>query len=207
MCEVYGYVRVSTAEQNLDRQMIAMEEYGVPRKNIFSDHGFSGKDFNRPAYQEMMQKLEARDTLVIKSIDRLGRNYDEIIDEWRVITRKKDVDIVVLDMPALNQMPAAADKGNAAAVTGKLINAIFLEVLSCFAQLERENTRQRQKEGIAAAQARGVKFGRPQKERTPEFYALMEEYLRGEVSARYAARQLHISHSTFGEWVDACKYE
>ncbi len=203
MCEVYGYVRVSTAEQNLDRQMIAMEEYGVPRKNIYSDHGFSGKDFNRPAYQELVLKLEARDTLVIKSIDRLGRNYDEIIDEWRMITRKKDVDIVVLDMPALN-MPTVKEDGNVAGVTGKLISAIFLEVLSCFAQLERENTHQRQKEGIAAAQARGVKFGRPLKERSPEFYKLRDEYLKGETSARQAAKQLNISHSTFCDWVGNC---
>lgn len=200
MNKVYGYVRVSTAEQNMDRQLIAMKEYGVPEENIFSDHGFSGKDFNRPAYREMMARLEHNDTLVIKSIDRLGRNYDEIIDEWRAITRKMDVDIVVLDMPILN-MPFLNNKDGIAGVTAKLISAIFLEVLCCFAQLEREKTHQRQKEGIAAAKARGVKFGRPRKERTPEFFILMGEYLAGETSARKAARLLHISHTTFREWV------
>lgn len=196
----YGYIRVSTQEQNLDRQLIAMEEYGVPKENIFSDHGFSGKDFNRPAYKEMITKLKARDTLVIKSIDRLGRNYDEIIDEWRMITRKMDVDIVVLDMPILN-MPSVKGKNSAAGVTAKLISAIFLEVLSCFAQLERENIHQRQKEGIAAARAKGVRFGRPPMERPPEFYIQMGKYLKGEITIREGADALGISHSTFRRWV------
>lgn len=150
MSQVYGYIRVSTQEQNLDRQLIAMDEYGVPRENVFSDHGFSGKDFNRPAYREIIAKLKARDTLVIKSIDRLGRNYDEIIDEWRLITRKMDVDIVVLDMPILN-MPILNSKTGITDVTSRLISAIFLEVISCFAQLEREKIHERQKEGIVAA--------------------------------------------------------
>ncbi len=200
MSKIVGYCRVSTAEQNLDRQFIAMEEYGVPKENIYFDHGFSGKDFNRPAYREMVSVLEPRDTLVIKSVDRLGRNYDEIIDEWRMITRKLDVDIIVLDMPILN-MPQLSGKKGIMGVTAKLISAIFLEVLSCFAQLERENTHQRQKEGIAAARARGVKFGRPLKERSPEFFILMGKYMDGEISARKAAQQLRISHTTFCEWV------
>ncbi|MCD8119456.1 MAG: recombinase family protein [Lachnospiraceae bacterium] len=197
----YGYIRVSTQEQNMDRQLIAMDEYGVSRENIFSDHGFSGKDFNRPAYQQMLRKLKARDTLVIKSIDRLGRNYDEIIDEWRMITRKLDVDIVVLDMPVLN-MTSLKGKNGSAGVTAKLISAIFLEVLSCFAQLEREKIHQRQKEGIAAAQAKGIRFGRPPMERTPEFYIQMGKYLNGEITIREGADALGISHSTFRRWVN-----
>ncbi|MCC8104940.1 MAG: recombinase family protein [Clostridiales bacterium] len=195
MEKVYGYVRVSSQTQNLDRQLIAMREYGVPEENIFSDWGFSGKDFNRPAYKEMIAKLKAGDTLVIKSVDRLGRNYDEIIDEWRLITRTKDVAIVVLDMPLLNTTRGIEG------VTAKLISAIFLEVLCCFAQLEREKTHERQKEGIAAARARGVRFGAPPKERSQEFFTLMEKYRAGEISARRAAEQLGIAHSTFRRWV------
>ncbi|MCD7866010.1 MAG: recombinase family protein [Clostridiales bacterium] len=200
MEKIYGYIRVSTQEQNLDRQWIAMDEYGVPRENIYADHGFSGRDFNRPAYQEVLTKLEARDTLVIKSIDRLGRNYDEIIDEWRLITRKMDVDIVVLDMPVLN-MPFMNHRTGITGVTAKLISAIFLEVMSCFAQLEREKILQRQKEGIAAAKAKGVKFGRPPKERTPEFFIEMGKYLDGQITIREGAESLGISHSTFLRWV------
>ncbi|MCD7922503.1 MAG: recombinase family protein [Clostridiales bacterium] len=200
MSQVYGYIRVSTQEQNLDRQLIAMDEYGVPRENIFSDHGFSGKDFNRPAYREIIAKLEARDTLVIKSIDRLGRNYDEIVDEWRLITRKMEVDIVVLDMPILN-IPLLNSEVGITDVTSRLISAIFLEVMSCFAQLEREKIHERQKEGIVAAKAKGVKFGRPPKERTPEFYIRMGQYLDGEITIREAAGFLGISHSTFLRWV------
>lgn len=200
MSNIYGYIRVSTQEQHLDRQEIAMDEYGVPRENVFSDHGFSGKDFNRPAYREMLARLEPRDTLVIKSIDRLGRNYDEIIDEWRLLTRKMDMDIIVLDMPILN-MPFLSGKSGSMGVTAKLISAIFLEVLSCFAQLEREKIHERQKEGIAAARTKGVRFGRPPLERPPEFYSEMDKYLEGEITIREGAETLGVSHTTFLRWV------
>ncbi|MCD7980826.1 MAG: recombinase family protein [Clostridiales bacterium] len=195
MCKIIGYVRVSTQEQNLDRQLKAMDEYGVPKENVFSDHGFSGKDFNRPAYQDMVAILEKGDTLVIKSIDRLGRDFDEINDEWSRLTRRMGVTIIVLDMPYLNETANLAD------AMSKMLNSILLNMKSGFAQMEREMIRQRQKEGIAAAKARGVQFGRPKKDRTQEFYILKERYLAGEISARKAAKQLCISHSTFCNWV------
>ncbi|MCD8020821.1 MAG: recombinase family protein [Clostridiales bacterium] len=196
MRTIYGYVRVSTQDQNLDRQLIALVEYGVPKGNIFSDHGFSGKDFNRPAYQKMLCTIEAEDTLVIKSVDRLGRNFDEMIDEWGMITRKLGVEIVVLDTPYLKSTTDIAD------VMSKMLNAILLDMQSGFAHIERDKIHERQKEGIAAARARGVCFGRPPKVRPPEFYVLKDEYLSGRISARKAAERLSISHSTFCRWVE-----
>lgn len=198
MGKLVGYIRVSSQDQNLDRQKKVMIEYGVPEKNVYADHGFSGKDFNRPAYKKMLRKLEAGDTLVIDSIDRLGRNYDEVIKEWSVITKIKEVTIVVLDAPYLNT--AACGTG----VTFKLLNDIILEVMSCFAHMEREKIHRRQKEGIAAAKQNGVKFGAPEKEKTDEFYSLMGKYQMGEVSTRQAAEKLGISHTTFRKWVAAC---
>lgn len=196
MGKLYGYVRVSTEEQNLARQLDAMEKYGVRKENIFSDHGFSGKDFNRPAWQKMMATLERGDQLVIHSIDRLGRNFDEMLDEWSEITRRKGVEIIVLDTPYLKAASEVADD-----VMLKMLNSVVLDLQSGFAHMERDKIHQRQKEGIAAAKARGVQFGRPPKERTPEFYELKESYLDGEISARKAAEKLHISHSTFCLWV------
>lgn len=190
---VYGYVRVSTKEQNEARQLIAMQEFGIEPKHIFLDKQ-SGKDFNRPQFQKLLRKLKKNDTLVIKSIDRLGRNYDEILEQWRMITREKQASIVVLDMPLL-------DTRQGRDLTGTLIADIVLQLLSYVAQTEREFIKQRQAEGIAAAKARGVKFGGKAKERPEDFAVYKQAWQHGEISAREAARRLHVSHPTFLKWV------
>lgn len=187
----FAYVRVSTKEQNEDRQIIAVREAGVDDKNIFIDKQ-SGKDFNRPAYKRLIKKLKPSDTLVIKSIDRLGRNYSDIIEQWRLITKDKRVIVKVLDMPILSQVDND--------LTGTLIADIVLQLLSYVAQSERDFIRQRQAEGISAARARGVHFGRIPKERPALFTPLREEWLAGNISARTAAKQLKIAHSTFLRW-------
>ena len=193
---VYGYARVSTREQNLDRQMDALSAFGVEPDRVFADKA-SGKDFARPAYRRLLDALEPGDVLVIKSIDRLGRNYEEILDEWRVITRVKGTAIVVLDMPLLDTLRERDG------VTGMLIADIVLQLLSYVAQVERENIRQRQAEGIAAAKARGVRFGRPRKKRPAAYAMLKEAYLNGEVTRRAASRELGVCVSTFDRWVKA----
>ena len=190
---VYGYVRVSTKEQNEARQMIAMHEFGVDEQNVFVEKQ-SGKDFNRPQYKKLLRKLKASDTLVIKSIDRLGRNYDEIIEQWRIITKEKQAAIVVLDMPLL-------DTRQGRDLTGTLIADIVLQLLSYVAQTEREFIKRRQAEGIAAAKARGVQFGPKPMKRPDDFGACKQACSRGEISAREAARRLNISHKTFLRWV------
>ena len=190
---VYGYVRVSTKEQCEERQMIALRQFPVPENNIFMDK-LSGKDFNRPQYQKMLQKLRAGDTLVLKSIDRLGRNYDEILNHWRVITKKMMVNIVVLDMPLLDTRQTGKD------LTGTFVADLVLQILSYVAQTERENIRQRQREGIAAAKLRGVRFGRPKKERPVELEQITDVWRRREISSREAARQLGIAQDTFLRW-------
>lgn len=191
---VYGYVRVSTKEQNEARQVIAMREFGVDEQNVIIEKQ-SGKDFNRPQYKRLFRKLKAGDTLVIKSIDRLGRNYDEIIEQWRIITKEKQAEIVVLDMPLL-------DTRQGRDLMGTLIADIVLQLLSYVAQTEREFIKQRQAEGIAAAKARGVKFGAKPKKKSAEYEVLAESWRRGEISARKAAEQLHVSHPTFLRWVN-----
>ena len=187
---IYGYARVSTKEQNEERQLIALREAGVER--IYVDKQ-SGKDFDRPQYQKMMRTLKMDDTLVIKSIDRLGRNYEEILEQWRAITKEKCAAVVVLDMPLL-------DTRQSRDLTGVLIADIVLQLLSYVAQTEREFIRQRQAEGIAAAKARGVKFGRRAMERPKEFAALKTMWECGEISSREAAMRLHISRTTFRNW-------
>ena len=152
----YGYVRVSTKEQNEDRQMIALQEFPVLEKNIYMDK-LSGKNFNRPQYKRLLRKLKPGDLLVVKSIDRLGRNYEEILLQWRMITKEKRVDVVVLDMPLLDTRKSGSD------LTGTFVADLVLQILSYVAQTERENIHQRQMEGIAAAKLRGVQFGRPSK--------------------------------------------
>ncbi|MCD8331404.1 MAG: recombinase family protein [Oscillospiraceae bacterium] len=194
MNTTYGYVRVSTKDQNEDRQIIAMHEFGVEDKYILVDK-LSGKDFNRPAYQQMIRTIEPGDTLVLKSIDRLGRDYEEIIDQWRVITKDRQTAIVVLDMPLLDTRQKGKD------LTGVFISDLVLQILSYVAQTEREFTHQRQREGIAAAKAKGVQFGRPSKERTDYFYQLKGMYEAQEISARVAAKLLGIHHKTFLRWV------
>ena len=175
---VYGYIRVSTRDQNEERQRISMCEAGVPARNIFLDKQ-SGKDFDRPGYQRLLRRLRAGDLLVVKSIDRLGRNYEEIKEQWRLLTRGLEADIRVLDMPLL-------DTTRSRDLLGTFIADIVLELLSFVAENERVNIRQRQAEGIAAAQARGVKFGRPRKETGVPF---------GEVAARWRQGELHIDEA------------
>ena len=188
----YGYARVSTKEQNEQRQLIALQEFGISEKQIFVDKQ-SGKDFERQNYRKLFRKLKAGDVLVIKSIDRLGRNYDEILEQWRSITKEKQAAIVVLNMPLL-------DTRQNRDLTGTLIADIVLQLLSYVAQTEREFIHQRQAEGIAAAKERGVQFGRPPMERPPELDSLRELWQSGQISAREAARQLKITHRTFLRW-------
>ena len=185
----YGYVRVSTQEQNEARQLIALREAAVPEKNIYMDKQ-SGKDFNRPAYQQMMKKLIRGDLLIIKSIDRLGRNYEEILEQWRIITKERQADIRVLDMPLL-------DTSIHRDLTGTLIADIVLQLLSYVAQNERENIRQRQAEGIAAAKARGVKFGRPPKPLPDSFYRLHKEWRDKKITLQQAANACGMPMGTF----------
>ena len=185
----YGYIRVSTAEQNEDRQLLAMQEIGISSGKIFMDKQ-SGKDFNRPQYKKLMRKLKSGDTLYIKSIDRLGRNYEEIQNQWRIITKEKKADIVVIDMPLLD---TRRDKN----LLGTFISDIVLQLLSFVAENERVNIRQRQKEGIAAARKRGVRFGRPRKIMPPDFYESIEKWKAKEMSVQEILEIYKISESTF----------
>ena len=188
----YGYIRVSTKEQNEDRQVIALRECGIPPDRIFVDKQ-SGKDFQRPQYRWLLRKLKPNDALVVKSIDRLGRNYEEILEQWRVITKEKGADIVVLDMPLL-------DTRTNKDLTGTLIADIVLQLLSYVAQTEREFIHQRQAEGIAAAKARGVHFGRRRLPVPAEFPAVYALWQDGKLSGRKAAKTLGVSPRTFGRW-------
>ena len=190
--KTYGYMRVSTREQNEDRQRLAMREYGIPEENLYLDKQ-SGKDFERPGYQELLKRLNAGDTLVIKSIDRLGRNYDEILEQWRLLTKEKQVWITVLDMPFLDTI---ADRD----LLSRLISEIMLQVLSYVAQQERDFIRQRQKEGIEAAKLRGVRFGQKPLP-IPEQYAEVKKlWETGDLSANAAAKQLGVARNTFIKW-------
>lgn len=194
---LYAYGRVSTKEQNLDRQFIAFREQGVLPENCFVDKQ-SGKDFNRPAYQKMLRILKPGDTLVIKSIDRLGRNYEEIIDQWRCLTKKIRVNIRVIDTPLLNTSP---DRD----LMGTVISDVILQLQSAFAQAERENIRRRQAEGISAAKARGVRFGPKPKKRPAGFELAKREWETGKLSARQASSRLGVSHKTFLKWARECQ--
>ena len=189
----YGYARVSTREQNEERQLIALREFGIINHCIYIDKQ-SGKDFNRPNYKKLLKKIKPEDTLVIKSIDRLGRNYEEILEQWRILTKEKQVAIVVLDMPLL-------DTRKNRDLTGTLIADIVLQLLSYVAQTEREFIRQRQAEGIAAAKARGVQFGRKPMEKPANYEMVKALWEEGKLSARKAAKQLGITHRTFLQWM------
>lgn len=189
MSNVYGYVRVSSREQNEDRQMIAMDERNVPKKNIFMDKQ-SGKDFERPQYQRLLERLGENDLLYIKSIDRLGRNYEEIIEQWRIITKVKRADIVVIDMPLL-------DTRKGKDLMGTFLSDIVLQVLSFVAENERENIRQRQAEGIAAAKARGVKFGRPSRPLPDNFHDVYQRWKAGKLTNEKAARECGMPTASF----------
>lgn len=185
----YGYVRVSTKEQNEDRQIIAMHEYGVPDGNIYTDKQ-SGKDFQRPKYRKLLRKLKRGDLLYIKSIDRLGRNYTEILEQWRILTKEKGIDICVIDMPLL-------DTRRGKDLVGTFLSDVVLQVLSFVAENERCNIRQRQAEGIAAAKAKGVRFGRPPKPLPPGFDKVYRRWQAGELTGKQAAEALGIPASTF----------
>jgi DNA invertase Pin-like site-specific DNA recombinase len=194
MGTTYGYARVSTREQNLDRQIDALLEFGVEDERILRDKA-SGKDFERPAWKRLVGLLKAGDLLVVKSIDRLGRDYDDIIQQWRRLTKELGVDVVVLDMPLLDT------RGPEKGVTGTFIADIVLQLLSYVAQVERESIRQRQAEGIASAKARGVRFGRPPKAKPKNWRRTREDFLAGHITRKEAASRLHVSPTTLGRWL------
>jgi len=185
----YGYVRVSSADQNEDRQMIAMVGLNIPSEFIFMDKQ-SGKDFDRPAYKELLKKLRPGDLLHIKSIDRLGRNYEEIQNQWRVLTKERSVDIAVIDMPLL-------DTRNGKDLMGTFLADVVLQILAFVAQTEREAIRKRQAEGIAAAKARGVRFGRPVKKAPENFMTMVKQWECGEISLTELLLQTGLTETTF----------
>lgn len=190
----YGYARVSAKDQSLARQLDALQELGLNDDVIFADKA-SGKDFNRPSYQRLMRKLKPGDVVFVKSIDRLGRNYQEIIEEWRSITQQKGAHIVVLDIPLLD---TRNDKGE---LTSVFITDVVLQLLSYVAQMERDNIKQRQAEGIASAKARGVRFGRPKIERPGIYEKTKHAYEKGSITRREAADRLKVSVTTFDTWM------
>ncbi len=187
---IYGYIRVSTKEQNEARQKIALQNFPVREENIFMDRQ-SGKDFNRTSYRKLLKKMRKKDILVIQSIDRLGRNYEEILEQWRILTRERQIDIVVLDMPLLDTRDKNRD------LTGTFMADLILQVLSYVAQNERENIRKRQAEGIAAAKERGVHFGNPGKPVPVAFEDVAGKWRRKEISLSEALRELGIGRTYF----------
>lgn len=193
----YGYIRVSSHDQNEDRQLIALQSLEIPESNIYIDKQ-SGKNFDRPQYKKMVKKLKKDDLLYIKSIDRLGRNYSEILEQWRILTKIKCIDIVVLDMPLL-------DTRRGKDLMGTFLSDIVLQVLSFVAENERSNIRQRQAEGIAAAKARGVKFGRPVIEPPDQFNVIVCAWKNKEISIDEATHICKMSESTFYRKVKALK--
>ena len=194
MTNIYGYARVSSKDQNEARQIIALSQFPVKKENIYIDK-FSGKDFDRPKYSELIKILKEQDILVIKEIDRIGRNYEEILEQWRVITKEIKADIVVLDMPLLD---TRTRKEN---LTGTFIADLVLQILSYVAETERQSIKQRQREGIEAAKKRGVKFGRPCIPIPEEFYDLKEKWLNKKITSREAATTINVSQDTFLRWV------
>ena len=189
MANVYGYIRVSSRDQNEDRQLIALKEVGIVEKNIYMDKQ-SGKDFNRPQYKKLLRKMKKDDLLYIKSIDRLGRNYEEILEQWRALTKEKGIDIVVLDMPLL-------DTRRGKDLMGTFLSDIVLQVLSFVAENERTNIRQRQAEGIAAAKAKGIKFGRPPLPLPDNFYEVHKDWRAKKITLKQAANACHMPVGTF----------
>jgi len=189
MGNTYGYIRVSTREQNEDRQLLALRQLRIPEERIYMDKQ-SGKDFERPQYKKLLRKMKKDDLLYVKSIDRLGRNYEEILQQWRVLTKEKGIDIVVLDMPLL-------DTRRGKDLMGTFLSDIVLQVLSFVAENERTNIRQRQAEGIAAARARGVRFGRPPKPLPDNFHSACQRWRQGRISGTAAARECGMPLATF----------
>lgn len=194
---VYGYMRVSSKEQNEDRQKIALTEMGVPENNIYMDKQ-SGKDFERTQYKRLLRRLNENSVLYIKSIDRLGRNYGELNEQWRIITKEKKADIVVIDMPLL-------DTRREKNLLGTFISDVVLALLSYVAENERTNIKQRQAEGIAAAKARGVKFGRPPLPIPENFYQMHKDWRAGKITIEEAAKACNMCPKTF--YSKAVKYE
>ena len=194
---IYGYMRVSSKEQNEDRQKIALTEMGVPEKNIYMDKQ-SGKDFERTQYKRLLRKLNENSVLYIKSIDRLGRNYGELNEQWRIITKEKKADIVVIDMPLL-------DTRREKNLLGTFISDVVLALLSYVAENERTNIKQRQAEGIAAAKARGVKFGRQPLPIPENFYQMHKDWRAGKITIEEAAKACNMCPKTF--YSKAVKYE
>ena len=184
MGNIFGYIRVSSRDQNEDRQLIALKELAIPEKNIFIDKQ-SGKDFKRPQYRKMIRRVRKDDLLYIKSIDRLGRNYAEILEQWRILTKDKGIDIVVLDMPLL-------DTRRGKDLMGTFLSDIVLQVLSFVAENERTNIRQRQAEGIAAAKARGVRFGRPPSRLPDNFHDVYQRWKNGKITGTSAAKECNM---------------
>lgn len=195
--KIYGYMRVSSKEQNEDRQKLALIEVGVPEKQIYMDKQ-SGKDFDREQYQRLLGKLDENSVLFIKSIDRLGRNYTELNEQWRIITKEKGADLVVIDMPIL-------DTRKEKNLMGKFLSDVVLVLLSYVAENERVNIKQRQAEGIAAAKAKGVQFGRPPMPLPDNFLELYQKWRAGEISMRKAAESCNMNPKTF--YSKAVKYE
>lgn len=191
--KTYGYARVSSKEQNETLQIDALKKFGVEK--IFVDKQ-SGKDFNRPQYQKLLRRLRAEDILVVKSIDRLGRNYAEILEQWRVLTKEKGAAIVILDMPLL-------DTRNRKDFLGTFIADLILQIMSAFAQIELNFIKQRQAEGIAAAKSRGVKFGRPPLPRPQNYTEMRDAWKSKKISARQAGKILGVNPQTFLRWVRA----
>ena len=186
---IYGYIRVSSRDQNENRQLIALREVGGPEKNIYLDKQ-SGKDFNRPQYKKLLRKMKKDDLLYIKSIDRLGRNYEEILQQWRMLTKEKGIDIVVLDMPLL-------DTRRGKDLMGTFLSDIVLQVLSFVAENERTNIKQRQAEGIATAKAKGVRFGRPPRPLPENFHSCYQRWKQGEITGTAAAKECGMPLSSF----------
>ena len=186
---IYGYIRVSSKDQNEDRQVLALRGMSVPEKNLYADRQ-SGKDFERPQYKRMLRKMKKDDLLYIKSIDRLGRNYGEILEQWRILTKEKGIDIVVLDMPLL-------DTRRGKDLMGTFLSDIVLQVLSFVAENERNNIRQRQAEGIAAAKARGVRFGRPPRPLPANFYEVHKDWRAKKITLKQAAEACNMPVGTF----------
>ena len=193
MGKVYGYVRVSTREQHEDRQLMAMNEIGVRSEYIFIDKQ-SGKDFERPQYLRLLKRLRENDLLYIKNIDRLGRNYNEVLEQWRILTKEKKVDICILDMPLL-------DTRQGKDLLGTFIADLVLSLLSYVAENERLNIKQRQAEGIIAAKLKGVRFGRPALRIADGFEELYQRWDKGEITARQAAELCNVSKNTFYKWI------
>ena len=196
----YGYIRVSSRDQNIARQVEAMLDIGIRKQDMYVDKQ-SGKDFDRGEYKRLVKKLKAGDELYVKSIDRLGRDYEEIIDQWRYLTKTKDIDIIVLDLDLLDT------RKEINGITSKFIADLTLQILSYVAHIERDNTRKRQAEGIRIAKEKGVKFGRPRAEIPTDFEEVLTLWQENKISKREGARILNTNHTTFSRWIKSREKE